>query len=140
MAVAVRPEGVRPATFEEVTGGDALAVLRPRLGPLATARLVALALHHVGKPWDPAHDPDDPRGLDTMELLSTLLRPGDGVDEGFELPRRTFLGAPRQHLDDLAGGGPDGPWDLVLFRDATGPGDGAAFSATARRTPWTLAP
>jgi len=144
VAVVARPGGVRPVTLEEVASGDALAVLRPRLSPGARARQVALAMHYVGKPWDPLHDPEDPRALDAMELLTTLLAPGDGVEEGVELPRDSFLGAARQRPDDLAAwwpaGGPDPGWELVEFLDPSGAGDEAAFAGSHRRPPWTLEP
>jgi len=122
LAVEAGWEGVRLARLDHLLAGDAAVVLRTRLGPLVLARALARTFHYVGRRYDRHHDGSEDGALDAGELVRFVFLPGDGHEDGLELPLAPYLersGVPvdafaRQAVADAS------PWEVVAFADAAG--------------------
>jgi hypothetical protein len=141
-------EGVVLGTLKQCRG-DYLAVLRPRLGPVARSHAIAAAFSHLDKPYDFDFDFTSDNALVCTELVWRCYLPTEGY-EGLHFRLVEIAGRPTLPANDIARlyaterRRPDRQLDFVYFLDASEKqqrsfvADEAAFVQSHKRSRWDL--
>ena len=144
------PQSVVSASLEHSCGADYVAVLRPRLTPLARARAVERALWYWGRPYDFNFDFATDDEVVCSELVLKAFEPTDGGGKGLEIPFVEVAGRravpPTEFVRVFANelGRPDARFEFVAFLEGREKerravvADEKALAATVARPKWDI--
>lgn len=143
-------EGVTSASLEHSCAADYVAVLRPRVTPLARARAVERALEYWGRPYDFNFDFATDDEVVCSELVVKAYEASSGGAPSWSVPYVELVGRravppteiARSFRDHL--GKADQRLDFVYFLEGREAeqravvGDAAAFVKTCERAKWDI--